>query len=58
MSISYRKLKSDLQKQGRYILFVPHNENLVCIGFGPLWSKSQIINYLSTIKEVREEYRL
>jgi hypothetical protein len=58
MSINYRKLKSDLQKQGRYTLFVPHNKNLVCIGFGPKWSKSKIINALLTDKEVREEYKL
>lgn len=26
MATNYKKLKSDLQKQGRMTLFVPHNE--------------------------------
>lgn len=58
MATNYKKLKSDLQKQGRMTLFVPHNEDLPCIGFEPTWSKTKILKVLLQFDDIRKEYTL
>lgn len=55
MATNYKKLKSDLQKQGRMTLFVPHNEDLPCIGFEPTWSKTKILKALLQFDDIRKE---
>lgn len=58
MATNYKKLKSDLQKQSRMTLFVPHNEDLPCIGFEPIWSKTKILKALLQFDDIRKEYTL
>lgn len=58
MATNYKKLKSDLQKQGRMTLFVPHNEDLPCIDFEPTWSKTKILKALLQFDDIRKEYTL
>lgn len=58
MATNYKKLKSDLQKQGRMTLSVPHNEDLPCIGFELTWSKTKILKALLQFDDIRKEYTL
>lgn len=59
MATNYKKLKSDLQKQGRMILFVPYNGNIPCLGFeSTRWSKTKILKALLQFDDIRKEYTL
>lgn len=57
MATNYKKLKSDLQKQGRMTLFVPHNEDLPCIGFEPTWSKTKILKVLLQFNDIKSNIK-